>query len=238
MSKTFLRAEWRKLAMANYQIDPAILQPFLPANTTLDLWNGKCFVSLIGFLFLETKVLGIKVPFHVNFEEVNLRFYVTHTHNGEVRRGVVFIKEIVPKMALTTIANIVYKEHYQTLPMSHSINLQQNNWHVTYSWQVNRKWNKFFIETDNNPQPIQPKSIEEFITEHYWGYTQLKNNKTLEYAVLHPQWQVYNTVQHQIDVDFTTVYGQAFSCLQNTQPHSVFLAEGSAVSVKNERRKF
>ena len=116
---SFLRAEWRKLALANYVIDPERLAPHVPAGTELDLWQGKCYLSLVGFMFVNTRLLGVKVPFHVNFEEVNLRFYVRRREGSEWRRGVVFIKEIVPKPALTWVANTIYREHYETLPMEH-----------------------------------------------------------------------------------------------------------------------
>ncbi len=117
---SFLKAEWRKLAIANYIIDKDYLTEFVPIGTELDLWNGKCFVSLVGFMFKNTKLLGIKIPFHVDFEEVNLRFYVKRLENGEWKRGVVFIKEIVSKRALTFVANTVYNENYETMPMSHN----------------------------------------------------------------------------------------------------------------------
>jgi hypothetical protein len=104
MATTFLTAEWRKLALANYVIDPKILEKYVPKGTELDIWEGKCFVSLVGFRFLNTKVKGIKVPFHVNFDEVNLRFYVKYLDGNEWKRGVVFIKEIVPKPILSFVA--------------------------------------------------------------------------------------------------------------------------------------
>ncbi|MCB9261021.1 MAG: DUF2071 domain-containing protein [Flavobacteriales bacterium] len=113
---TFLKAEWRKLAIANYVVDANVLLDYIPAGTELDLWNGKCYVSLVGFMFQNTRLLGIKIPFHVHFEEVNLRFYVKRFDNGIWKRGVVFIKEIVPKRALTFVANTVYNENYEILP--------------------------------------------------------------------------------------------------------------------------
>jgi len=68
---TFLNAQWKNLIMANYEVNPAVLGKYLPYKTELDTWNGRHYVSLVGFMFLDTKVLGIKIPFHVNFEEVN-----------------------------------------------------------------------------------------------------------------------------------------------------------------------
>lgn len=134
---SFLTAGWRKLAIANYEIDPTVLAPYIPYGTELDLWQGKCYASLIGFMFVDTRLLGIKIPFHVNFEEVNLRFYVRRQEEDEWRRGVVFIKEIVPRAALSFVANTLYNEHYETLPMRHSWATDDQFLTVAYGWKRN-----------------------------------------------------------------------------------------------------
>jgi len=231
LNRTFLKAEWRKLAMANYAIDKKILSPYLPAGTEIDEWNGRCYVSLIGFMFLETTILGIKVPLHVNFEEVNLRFYVRYNDQGTWKRGVVFLKEIVPRFALTFIANTIYGEKYETLPMQHEWQEKENLLHVTYRWKKER-WNAFQVITTNKSKPIDIGSEEEFITEHYWGYTRLSQTKTSEYQVAHPRWEVYETKAYTIDVDFEKIYGVDFGFLTSEKPASVFLAEGSEIEVK------
>lgn len=233
---TFLRAEWRKLVMANYVVDPELLRPYLPNHTELDLWNGCCYVSLVGFMFLDTKVKGIRVPFHTDFEEVNLRFYVRYYQDGEYKRGVVFIKEIVPKPALTLVANLVYGEHYETMPMRHSWVQHQNSLEVEYGWKKQGKWNVIRVVTDPQLTDILGGSEEEFITEHYWGYTKITDTVTSEYAVEHPRWQVYRTISYEVDTDFAAVYGPAFAFLTRQQPASVFLAEGSLIQVKKGGR--
>ncbi|HVF81782.1 MAG TPA: DUF2071 domain-containing protein, partial [Flavisolibacter sp.] len=120
MSRPFLTAEWKNLIMANYEIDPAVLQPYLPSETELDSFNGIYYVSLVGFLFDNVKVMGAYFPFHRTFEEVNLRFYVRYKQDGLWTRGVVFLKEIVPKRMISFIANTIYKEAYSTHAMKHS----------------------------------------------------------------------------------------------------------------------
>lgn len=234
MTKPFLRAEWRKLAMANYSIDPRLLEKYLPPKTEIDLWNGTCYVSLVGFMFLNTRIKGVLIPFHANFEEVNLRFYVRYKDGGEWKRGVVFMKEIVPKPALTFVANTIYKEHYETMPMNHSWEIRGNLLHVEYKWRKQR-WNSFRVVADSKSQDIGIGSEEEFITEHYWGYTKVGGN-TSEYGVEHPRWQVYPTREYSIDVDFGDIYGQEFGFLKTEIPKSVFLAEGSEIVVKEGRR--
>ncbi len=231
MNRTFLEAEWRKLAMANYAIDEAVLKPYLPRHTELDTWNNTCYVSLVGFMFLETKVKGFRIPFHVDFEEVNLRFYVRHNDGGVWKRGVVFIKEIVPRPALTFVANTIYKENYQTMPMRHSWTSAPELLTVEYQWKK-KEWNTFRVMCNPTPYAVLPGSEEEFITEHYWGYTKIDEHKTSMYAVEHPTWQVYAARDYFVDVNFGSVYGPAFEFLKSAIPKSVFLAEGSKIVVK------
>lgn len=216
--------------MANYVIDPALLSDYLPAHTEIDRWRNRCYVSLVGFMFVNTRVLGIKIPFHTNFEEVNLRFYVRHKSNEEWKRGVVFIKEIVPRRALTFIANTLYHENYETMPMLHNWEEVNDKLNVAYQWKKS-KWNRFQVTASPGLAEIAVGSEEEFITEHYWGYTKVDRSKTLEYRVEHPRWQVHPMIEYAIDVDFGEVYGNQFSFLKTEKPTSIFLAQGSEISV-------
>ncbi len=221
--------------MANYVVAPELLLPYVPAHTELDLWNGRCYVSLVGFMFVNTRMLGIKVPFHVNFEEVNLRFYVRYNEAGEWRRGVVFIKEIVPKPMLSLVANTLYHENYETMPMRHSWEQQQGELHVKYSWQKKR-WHHLQVTADAMASDIAAGSEAEFITEHYWGYTKVGRTRTLEYRVEHPRWQVHEVKAFTVEVDFKAVYGEPFGYLSQLEPRSVFLAAGSEIVVNTTRK--
>ncbi len=231
MPKTFLQAEWRKLAMANYAVSPEILEPYLPNKTEIDLWNGTCYISLVGFMFQNTRVKGLRIPFHTDFEEVNLRFYVRFHDNMEWKRGVVFVKEIVPKRALTWVANTVYGENYETIPMSHTWEIADGFLKVGYRWKK-KEWNSFIITANTRLRQLEVGSEAEFITEHYWGYTKRSDKKTSEYRVEHPRWMIYDLKSYTIDVDFGGVYGPAFDFLGKEKPLSVFLAEGSEITVK------
>lgn len=232
---SFLKAEWRKLAIANYEVDASILQAYVPNGTELDIWNGTHYVSLIGFMFLNTKVLGIKIPFHVNFEEVNLRFYVRYKENGEWKRGVVFVKEIVPKAAITFVANTLYSEHYATHRMKHYWEEKTDKRIISYEWKIQDDWQRFSIEAERNLSKIEAGSETEFITEHYWGYTKVNDHKTSEYEVTHPKWQHYLVRNYEIKVDFGLTYGEQFSFLNTEKPKSVMLAEGSEITVEGKR---
>lgn len=233
---SFLTAEWRKLAIANYEIEPNLLLPYLPFGTELDLWEEKCYVSLIGFMFKDVKLLGLPIPFHRDFEEVNLRFYVKRLDptTNEYKRGVVFIKEIVPKPAITFVANTVYGENYQTMKMSHKWIENSKNREIEYTWQKNRtaKLNSIYIKATKNLSEIEKGSKTEFITEHYWGYAKQNDTKTNEYEVTHLRWQHYEVLEYEIKADFGEIYGHEFSFLTTQKPSSVMLAEGSKITVE------
>ncbi|HMJ66854.1 MAG TPA: DUF2071 domain-containing protein, partial [Candidatus Binatia bacterium] len=115
--KPFLTAQWRNLAILNFEIAREILEPFVPPGTVLDTYKGKAYVSVVGFLFQDTRLKGVPIPFHRNFEEVNLRFYIRHFSGEDWRRGVVFIKEIVSSVAIAATARIVYNENYVVMEM-------------------------------------------------------------------------------------------------------------------------
>lgn len=236
MSARFLTAHWKNLIMANYTVDPAILQPFLPLHTELDLFSGKAYVSLVGFMFSDTKLKSIPIPFHINFEEVNLRFYVKYNDGGQWKRGTVFIKEIVPKPAISFIANTIYHEKYCTMRMRHFLEETTDELKLGYHWKHNKKWNRLEAVTEKKAVPMQPGSEEEFIAEHYWGYSRFDAATTYEYNVQHPPWEIYPVKEYTIDCDFGILYGDQFAALKNTPPHSVFVAKGSAVAVLTKRK--
>lgn len=232
---SFLKAEWNNLALLNYDVNPEILKPYIPNGTELDYWNGKCYISLVGFMFENVKLLGLKIPFHTHFEEVNLRFYVKRFENNQWKRGVVFIKEIVPKPALTFVANTIYKEHYETLPMFHSVNFEREDKRLfTYGWKKQNFKNSFTLITETEVSDIEIQSEAEFITEHYFGYT--KTNKgTYEYEVKHPRWQQYKVKNYFMNIDFKNTYGNTFEFLEKQRPISIILAKGSKISVENKK---
>jgi uncharacterized protein len=231
MPAVFLTAEWRKLAMANYPVDPASLEPFLPPRTELDSWQDETYVSLVGFEFRDIRVKRFSIPFHRNFPEVNLRFYVRHKSEGHWKRGVVFIREIVPLPAVSFIANTVFRERYISLPMRTEAAQSENHQQIGFAWKYKGHWNHIRVTTANQPVPLQQNSQEEFITEHFWGYAKAGDDRTNEYQVAHPRWDIYPVDRYHIDCDFAALYGQAFDDLTRRKPQSVFLAEGSPIDV-------
>jgi uncharacterized protein YqjF (DUF2071 family) len=230
MAGKFLEAEWRKLVIFNFEVEPSILHKYLPAGVELDDYNGKYFLSLVGFKFLNTKVWGIKWPGHKNFLEVNLRFYVKRSVNGELRRGVVFIREIVTKRLITFIANSLYNENYKSMGLEDEIRKLGDEQSVKYA--ILKKGQHIFgVQAETNAWAFKQGSIEEFITEHYWGYAAINHNKSNEYRVDHPVWSCYPVKYFFLKIDFGEIYGEEFKFLNKAKPHSVLLAEGSEVSV-------
>lgn len=235
-SDIFLTAEWRKLIMVNYIVDPGVLEKYLPALTEIDLWEGKCYVSLVAFMFMNTRIRKYAIPFHKDFEEVNLRFYVRYNDGKSWKRGVVFVREFVPLPFVTLVANTLYDEKYQTLSMRHDWEVNPSQLSVTYQWKKKR-WHSLTIEAINDPQLIVEGSKEEFITQHFWGYSR-KKNYTSEYQVDHELWKSYPVSKYDINVDFEKNYGREFRFLNDMNSDSVFLVEGSDIQVFRDRKIF
>lgn len=235
MSKVFLRAKWLNLIMVNYEIDPAVLKPYTPAFTELDYHNGTCYVSLVGFLFKNTKIKSVPVPFHQTFEEINLRFYVRQKENGKCKRGVVFLREIVPLPAITLTANLIYKEHYRTHQTKHVWNLKENEWDVEYHWKLGKEWNFLKVSAESISHPIEEGTEGEFIAIQNWGYTRINENKTSIYQVHHPNWLIHPARHYHVQCNVEKMYGAKFVEPLSRQPKSVFLAEGSDIAVMDKK---
>jgi uncharacterized protein YqjF (DUF2071 family) len=232
--RTFLTAEWRNLAILNYEVDPERLRPFVPKGTELDTWQGHTYVSLVGFLFANTRLLGVPVPFHTTFEEVNLRFYVRRTVNGEVRRAVTFLRELVPRRAIALVARLAYNEPYTALPMRHAYGPSSSEEipsAVEYQWKAPTGWCGVRVVPVGASRPIEFGSEEEFITEHYWGYTRQRDGSTVEYRVTHPAWRVCSVNAPEATGDLAAVYGSDLASMLTAPPVSAFFATGSAVAV-------
>lgn len=223
--------------MLNYEVPPELLAPLVPAGVELDRWRGRLYVSVVGFLFRDTRVLGLSIPGHRTFQEVNLRFYVRRHVDDEVRRGVVFVRELVPRRAIALVARLLYNEPYRAMPMRHVIaESQSNSVERQFSWRAEVRWTSIHARTDGAARPLEADSEEEFITEHYWGYTRQRDGGTIEYRVEHPRWNVWSARDARIDGEVASVYGDAFARVVEGEPRSAFVADGSAVTVFVPRR--
>jgi len=218
--------------MLNYEVDPRLLDKYVPSGTVLDSFLGKTYVSLVGFRFCRTKLFGsLAVPLHSDFDEVNLRFYVRRKEGDENRRGVVFIAEIVPKQAVATTARLIYGENYVCLPMKHHICAEGSKKSAKYQWQVKNQWCQLTAQAIGAPELPREASLEQFITEHYWGYSTQRSGASVEYHVSHVPWQVWASTTAGFEGDASWLYGVELSHVLQGHPSSAFIADGSPVTV-------
>jgi len=235
-ARPFLTADWRYLAMLNYRVDPSVLASLIPA---LDYFGATTYISLVGFRFERTRVRGLWIPLHSNFDEVNLRFYVRRMHAGELRRGVVFVREIVPRWAIAKIARLVYHENYIALAMGHHVKpptSEDEGVEAEYGWRHRGKWSSIRVETCGKAMHPPEGSLDQFITEHYWGYVTQPDGGCVEYRVVHDPWRVWKAQRARLEGDTRELYGVELAQCLGAEPDSAFLAEGSSVAVYAGRR--
>jgi uncharacterized protein len=235
---TFLKAEWRHLLMAHYRVEPALLAPYVPLGTELDDWSGDVYISLIGFRFQRTRVLGIGVPFHRNFDEINLRLYVRRRLSGETRRGVVFIREVVSRPGVALAANLTFNEHYEIRPTRSTAPRTAGTVaeSLRYEWLSRSGWNRLEAEPGDGPFVPPPGSREHFLVERPWGYTRQRDGGTIEYRVDHPPWRLWRGRQADVQLHAAEVYGPEFEHVLRPEPDLTTIAEGSAVEVSTPSR--
>lgn len=233
----FLTAQWHWVVMLNFEVDPELLRARVPRGTELDNWQGHTFISLVGFRFVDTRVLGFPIPFHRNFDEVNLRFYVRREDEDGLKRGVVFVREIVPRPAIAWAARAIYNEKYVALPMHHRIDISGSTKQVEYGWRLHRqRWNRMKVIAQGEATKPPEGSLEQFISEHYWGYTAQRDGGTIEYRVEHSQWPLLTAAESAVEGNFVELYGPELGGVLRQIPVSVFLAEGSYARVFRGRR--
>jgi hypothetical protein len=210
--RPFLAAAWRFLCIANFEVGRPRIERLLPRGTEIDLCRGRALVSLVGFRFLDTRVLGVPIPWHRDFDEVNLRFYVRRRMpGGDWRRGVTFVREFVPRRAVARVARHCYHEPYRTAPMRHRL--------------------EFGRDHGGDSTSVSYGSEAEFTVEHYWGYTAQPDGTSREYEVRHAPWRVWRAVSSTLDLDAGLACGPEWSDLLASPPTAVLVAEGSPVEV-------
>jgi uncharacterized protein len=226
---TFLTAEWRRLILATYDIDPSMLDEHLPPGCVADVREDRAFVSLVAFDFLNTRVLGIRWPGYVNFPEVNLRAYVRH---ADGRRGVTFISELVPQKLVARMARWTHNEPYEAIPMRSRFLESDASIEVDHIVTVAGKSRRIRCNAQKPLWTPAADSAEVFFKEHAWGFGTSRRGKLITYNVQHPHWQVYTNPQLKLESwSFAEVYGEKWKRLDEYEPCNVVLAEGSSVRV-------
>jgi hypothetical protein len=234
--KPFLTARWEDVVLVTYRIGADLLAASLPAGLEADRRPGDpagtAYVSLVAFRFLDTRVKGLAVPMHRDFPEVNLRAYVRTTSDPR-RRGVSFISELVPKPAITMVANLVYHEHYRTVPMDCDVREVGGRRRMTVNIELGDRMHSIACTGDAPAQPTAAGGVEDFFKEHEWGFGRDADGELVTYRVAHPVWKAYRCTLEdlELDVSFHELYGEPWSVLDGAEPVHVLFAEGSAITV-------
>lgn len=227
--KPFLTARWANLALFNFAVEPALIAHRVPRGFSPDLWEGRAYVSVVAFQFLDTRVMGLPWPGFINFPEVNLRTYVKAPDG---RRGVVFEREYVPSRIVGLVARLAYNEPYSAAAMTMHVERDGSTLKARYT--MGRAASLANIEVDADPTPLDPApegTIEHHFKEHQWGFGVTRRGTTLVYEVRHPEWRTHRILNSRCELDWHRLYGERWAFMQGREPDSIVFAEGSGVEV-------
>ena len=232
--KNIMQTRWEDLVMVNYEVDQDWVQQFVPSGCELALFGGRAFVSVVLFRFHKTKFLGIPMPFFRDFPEINLRIYVNRTENGVTKRGVVFIKELIPHKLPAFVANKLFKENFFVTPMK----AEYGEKRISYEWGAG---NVVKGEKVGELLDWQKGTEEEFIGNNFWAFKDLglgagrkgkeDRRRTCEFKITHKPWKMQRLANLELNIDFQTLYGKGWAAHINPAPTSTFYVDGSGVGV-------
>lgn len=228
MSRPFLTADWLGVLGVTYAVDAARLEPHLPGGAQIDTLEGSPRVSIVAFRFRRTRLRGVPIPLHVNFGEINLRFYV-RLHD---RRAVVFIREFVARPAISVVAKLTYNEPYRTIRMRDEVLGPRADGLVGVRHRFGRGLRNR-LEAWADPAPVVPgaDSAAYWLTHHDLGVGRARDGSARSYEVEHPVWALHEVHALTVEVDFGALYGPQWAFLADAEPSHVTLAEGSAVAI-------
>lgn len=218
-----MNCEWKDLIMSSFEVEKSILEPYLPNDTEIDLFQGKALISLVAFTFSKIKFFGLKIPFHQRFGQMNFRFYAKSKVDGS--RGVVFIKVFAPKHLIAFIGNKIYNEPYFFKPINFKksknneiICIEYNNNHTTIKAKATYKTEK-----------LTKNTLKHFIVERYIAYIKNKKNKTIRYNIYHKPWKIHHTESSHYDKELLKLLPNNFKNLKHI---ATYLVNGSEVNVE------
>lgn len=224
--KPFLTAQWRNLLVVTYPVADERLAGLVPAGVELDHLEGRARVSLVAFEFARTRVYGLPIPGHIRFPEINLRFYV----RSGADRGIVFIREFVPRRAVSAVARARYNEPYVRIPMRSAAEPAVGD-RLRISHVFGRPASRIAAEADRQGTPPTEQSAEYWLTHHLFGFGQTRRGQGRQYRVEHPVWPLHPVRALTLDVDFAGLYGTEWAFLGDAEPGHVTFAAGSEVAV-------
>ena len=238
---TFVSAYWSDLILLSYAVPDRLLLPRI-APFDLDYWDGQAYVSVVGFHFGKTRILGVPpgplLPNVANFAQWNLRTYVRRkvnevgsSHAKQAAGGIVFLKEFVPSPMVTGLVRTLYNENYVTAPLSLTLQSEGNTLDVCYSLEVGGRKHTIAAKSVLAPSKLKAGSADEFFIERYWGSPGAYGNKVISFQIAHAPWNTYDISSCDVDADFGLLYGKDWEFLNNRKPDYAAWCDGSSVGI-------
>jgi len=222
-----LTARWSNLVLLTYEVDPALVEPWLPGGVEADLVGGRALVSLIAFDFLDTRIRGRRIPGFVDFPEINFRTYV----RGGDRLGVVAIRELVPSPLAAAVGRLRFNEPFRAAPIESRTVSMGDELLVEHRWKWKDQGYFLRMTSDQTSVPAAAEAPAHHLLGRRWAYGRSRRGEPKVLRIEHPEWALRRVRTLDFDVDYAALYGPEWAVLNGKQPASTHLAVGSAVSI-------
>ena len=224
-----LSMEPTDLLMLNYAAAPEVLQPFVPAGTELDLLEGSAFVSVVAFRGVNLR--AYRLPLKREVRQINVRFYVRREEAGALRRGAVFLKELVSSRRVARGGRVGYGEPFEYAPIIASAEEAGEARIIRYDWGRREQACSVAAARTAPPRAAVAGTPESFFTERHWGYNRTSRGRTREYRVEHPPWLVSPARVVAAPADPGGYKVPVLSEVLMAAPHSAYVVKATYMSV-------
>jgi uncharacterized protein YqjF (DUF2071 family) len=221
----FLTAEWSHILLFTFSVPRQLVESTLPPGVSCQLRGEAALLSLVSLDFQNTRVWGIPWPGLRNFTGINLRTYAVE---GE-RAGVVFVREFVSSKLIALAAKRLYGEPFESVPIRSCVTEEAERIRIERRFQRGGKDHVLYAVAAKASVSLPSDDEAHFFKERYWGFGRSHWGESTSYQLEHPIWRVHPIESWHLDIDWRKAYGETWSFLQNAQPLSVVVADGSPV---------
>ncbi|MFD1587458.1 YqjF family protein [Halorientalis brevis] len=181
---SLLAMRWEDVVFAHWAIDPAIVATKLPADLSVDTFDGNAYLSVVGFDMRDIRPRGF--PLGRSFPELNLRTYV----QGDAGPGIYFFNLDADDALSVALARRLFRLSYYRA----EIEIEEGDDGVLIR---SHRTDDSVPPTDfdatcrprGDPDEPEPGTLAWFLTERYRFYANVGGGDHLFVGTVdHPSW--------------------------------------------------
>ena len=178
-----MHMRWLNLTFLHWRFDPHIVQSMLPADLTVDTFDGSAWVGLVPFQMEVQLPGGIPIPREGKFPETNVRTYV---RGPDGTPGVWFSSLEAGRLSATAVARTTYGLPYFWSDMTAALVGSQWQYRSARRWP-GPKGAHCIVDATPGATIDEHSPFDRFLTAR-WGLFSTFLGRTMYAPITHEPW--------------------------------------------------